>query len=202
MITYSVAPEIKVKSISDLLDPLEIVTVNKFDEESVVKFRASFQRASQLSQPVIPILIDSYGGQVYSLLAMMDIIKSATKPVATIAQGKAMSCGAVLFSMGKEGMRFIGPNATVMIHDVSNHTGGKVEEIKADAAETERLNQLIFKTMANNIGKPEQFFLDTIHAKGHAEWFLSPKECKEINLANHVRLPSLKVNVNVVMEFA
>ena len=33
------------------------------------------------------------------------------------------------------------PDATVMIHDVSSMEIGKVEEIKASADETERLNQ-------------------------------------------------------------
>ena len=201
MILYSVSPDLKVKNPSDLLaDMPEVVLVNKFTEDAVDKFRTSFSKALQSKQPVVPILIDSYGGQVYSLLAMVDIVRSSPKPVATIVQGKAMSCGSVLFSMGREGMRFIGPNATVRIHDVSNFVHGKVEEIKADAAETERLQQTIFKLMANNVGKSENYFLDIIHAKGHADWYLTPEECKEHNLANHLRLPSLKVQVELKME--
>jgi ATP-dependent Clp protease, protease subunit len=203
MILYSVSPELKIRAPGDLLAELpEVVLVNKFDEESTDKFRTSFGKAVQSKQPVIPVVIDSYGGQVYSLLAMMDLIKSSPKPVATIVQGKAMSCGAILFSMGREGMRFIGPHATVMIHDVSSFAKGKVEEIKADAGESERLNQMVYKTIAANVGKPENYFLDIVHSKGHADWFLTPAECIEHNLANHIRLPSLKVTVNVTTEFA
>ena len=50
-----------------------------------------------------------------------------------------MSCGAILFSFGVDGMRYMDPDATVMIHDVSSMGWGKVEEIKADAKEVERL---------------------------------------------------------------
>jgi len=203
MISYSISPELKIRAPGDLLVELpEVVLVNKFDEESTEKFRVAFGKAVQSKQPIIPIVIDSYGGQVYALLAMMDLIRSSPKPVATIVQGKAMSCGAILFSMGKEGMRFIGANATVMIHDVSSWAHGKVEEIKADAGESERLNKLIYKTLANNVGKPENYFLDIVHSKSHADWFLTPAECVEHNLANHIRLPSFKVNVSVTTEFA
>jgi ATP-dependent protease ClpP protease subunit len=50
------------------------------------------------------------------------------------------------------------PDATVMIHDVSSMGWGKVEEIKADAKEVERLNQKVYKMMAKNCGHDEELF--------------------------------------------
>ena len=123
-------------SISGLLKEVElrknpvIVRVNKFDEKSVKEFQTSIAMAHNTGQKVIPIVIDSYGGEVYSLMAMISAIKHAEIPIATIVEGKAMSCGAILFSFGEEGMRFMDPNATVMIHDVSSGQLGKVEEVK------------------------------------------------------------------------
>jgi ATP-dependent Clp protease protease subunit len=198
MIAYSVSPDIKVTKLEDLLSVLpEVVLVNKFDEAAVKEFRTSFDKALRSKQPVVPILIDSYGGQVYSLLAMVDIIKASPKPVATIVQGKAMSCGAILFSCGTEGMRFMGETATIMVHDVASFAMGKVTEIKADVQETERLNSIIYTILARNCGKPDDHFLKIIHDKGHADWFMTPADCVWHNLANHVRLPSLKVSVDV-----
>ena len=63
-------------------------------------------------------------GEVYSLMAMISVIKHAEIPVATIVEGKAMSCGAILFSFGEEGKRFMCPHATLMIHDVSSMDRG------------------------------------------------------------------------------
>ena len=120
-----------------------IIRVNKFTEDSVKDFQSKVALAHNTGQKVIPIIIDSYGGQVYSLLAMISAIKHSDLPVATIVEGKAMSCGALLFSFGEEGMRFMDPDATVMIHDVSSMGWGKVEEIKADAKEVDRLNQKV-----------------------------------------------------------
>ena len=201
MITYNIDSKLKVKSINDLIHPPEVVLVNKFDESSVQKFREGVDKAVQTGQPVVPVVIDSYGGQCYSVLAMIDIIKNCPIPVATIVEGKAMSCGAILFAFGEEGHRYVGPNATIMIHDVSSGIFGKVEEIKADAKETDRLSKHIYKSMANHIGQPDSYFLDLIHEKSHADWYLTPEEAKKHKLANHIRLPKIKVGVDVHIEF-
>ena len=185
-----------------LIDDLPIVIrVNKFDEASAKSFSSLVNKAQNTGQPVIPIIIDSYGGQVYSLMSMISDIKHSRVPIATIVQGKAMSCGAILFSFGADGMRYMDPDATVMIHDVSSMERGKVEEIKASAEETERLNKKIYHMMAENCGQHKDFFLDIVHDKGHADWFLEADECKKHNLANHLHVPELKIETKVKFTF-
>ena len=186
----------------ELIDDLPIVIrVRKFDESAAKEFSAAVSKAQNTGQPILPVIIDSYGGQVYSLISMISDITHARIPVATIVQGKAMSGGALLFSFGKEGMRYMDPDATLMIHDVSSMTIGKVEEIKADAEETERLNQKVYKMMAKNCGHHEDYFLDIIHERGHADWFLEADECLKHNLTNHLHIPTLKIEVKVKFDF-
>tara|TARA_R100001129_G_scaffold153642_1_gene116203 strand:- start:356 stop:961 length:606 start_codon:yes stop_codon:yes gene_type:complete len=178
-----------------------VIRLNKFDEPSAKAFSAAVMKAQNTGQPVLPIIIDSYGGQVYSLMSMISDIKHSRIPVATIVQGKAMSCGAILFSFGAEGMRYMDPDATVMIHDVSSMERGKVEEVKASAEETERLNKKIYHMMAENCGQHKDYFLNIVHEKGHADWFLEADECKKHNLANHLHMPELKINATVKFDF-
>jgi ATP-dependent Clp protease protease subunit len=178
-----------------------IVRVNEFNNKAAKEFAAQISAAHNTGQSVIPVIIDSYGGQVYSLMAMISSIRHAELPVATIIEGKAMSCGAILFSFGDEGMRFMDPDATLMIHDVSTSVWGKVEEIKADAAEAERLNQTVYKMMARNCGKRDDYFLDLIHERSHADWFLDAAETKSHNLANQIRVPKFNITVNVNIDF-
>ena len=186
----------------ELIDDLPIVIrVKKFDEAAAKEFSDKMSKAQNTGQPVVPIIIDSYGGQVYSLMSMISDIRHSRISVATIVQGKAISCGALLFSFGKEGMRYMDPDATLMIHDVSSMTIGKVEEVKADAEETERLNQKVYKMMAKNCGHHEDYFLDIIHEKGHADWFLESDECLKHNLANHLHVPQLKIEATVKFDF-
>jgi ATP-dependent Clp protease protease subunit len=192
-----------IKSCSPLLkeyelrvDPI-IIRVNKFEEDSAEEFAVSMSKAQSTGQPVIPVIIDSYGGQVYALMSMISSIKASKIPVATIVESKAMSCGALLFSFGAQGYRFIAPDATLMIHDVSLGSFGKIEEIKADAKEGERLNQKAYMMMAGNCGKEPSYFLDIIHEKGHADWFLDADETVKHGIANHVRVPEMKLTVEV-----
>jgi ATP-dependent Clp protease protease subunit len=178
-----------------------IIRVNKFDEDSAKEFGQQMSLAQSTGQPIIPIVIDSYGGQVYSLMSMIGNIKSSKVPVATIVEGKAMSCGAILFSFGNQGYRFIDPDATIMIHDVSSGAIGKIEDIKADSKEAERLNQKVYKMMSSNCGKEPNYFLDIIHEKSHADWYLDADESILHGLANHKRVPDLKINVDIKYKF-
>lgn len=186
----------------ELIDDLPVVIrVRKFDESAASDFCSKMSKAQNTGQPIVPIVIDSYGGQVYSLMSMISDIKHSNIPVATIIQGKAMSCGAILFSFGTEGMRYMDPDSTLMIHDVSSMSWGKVEEIKASSEETSRLNQKVYQMMAENCGHHKDYFLDIIHEKGHADWFLEFDEAAKHNLANHGHIPTLKITTSVKFDF-
>jgi ATP-dependent Clp protease protease subunit len=177
-----------------------IIRVNKFDEESAAKFVSEMATAHNTGQKVIPIVIDSFGGSCYSLMTMIAAIKDAELPVATIVEGKAMSCGAILFSFGQEGLRFMDPNATLMIHDVSSGDWGKIEELKASVGEAERLNQKVYTMMARNCGKKDDYFLKLVEKKKQADWFLDAEEAVKHNLANQIRLPSMRISIDVNIE--
>jgi ATP-dependent protease ClpP protease subunit len=195
---FIVNPLIKTKS-SDLIEQPVVVHVQKFEDDAVKEFRIQMELAENNPQPVIPILIDSYGGSVYGCLNMIGIIEASSKPVHTIVIGKAMSAGATLFAMGQN--RYMAENATLMLHDVSSFTFGKIEEMKSDAQEADRLNKLIFKKLANNCGHKDDYFLDLIHQKGHADWYLTPKECKKHKLCTHIGIPEMKIKVDLSYEF-
>lgn len=185
-----------------LIDDLPIVArINKFDEPTAKAFSSVVSKAQNTGQPVLPVIIDSYGGQVYSLMSMISDIQHSRIPVATIVQGKAMSCGAILFSFGAEGHRYMDPNSTVMIHEVSAMAWDKIEEMKASTAEAERLNKKIFHMMAENCGQHKDYFLEIVHEKGHADWFLEADECLKHNLANHTYVPELKIETKVKFSF-
>ena len=190
-----------IKEIELRKDPV-IIQVNEFNEEEAAKFRGLVSVAHNTGQKVIPVIIDSFGGQVYSLMSMISSIKSSKLPVATIVTGKAMSCGAILSSFGSEGLRFMDPDATLMIHDVSSWSFGKIEEIKANASETDRLNKKVYTMMARNCGKPDDFFLKKIHDKGHADWFLGADEAVELGIINFKRLPEMTIKISVDIDVA
>jgi ATP-dependent protease ClpP protease subunit len=88
-----------------------------------------------------------------------------------------------------------------MIHDVSSGSFGKVEEIKADAAEVARLNEHVYKMMARNCGQADNYFLDIVHEKGHADWFIAPEEALKHKLATSLRVPEFTTKVSLETKF-
>jgi len=192
---------LNVNKLEELIDLPVVVKVNEFNEESVTKFSEAFNKALNTGQEVVPIWIDSYGGQVYSLLAMMDIIDNSSIPVATIGVGKMMSCGSILLTCGSKGMRYISSNSTVMIHDVSSFQWGKVEELKSYASETDRLNKLVYERMAKNCDQDKDYFLKQVFEKHHAEWFLNSKEAKKHKVIDHVGIPNFNIKISLDIGF-
>lgn len=201
MIRIEIDPKIKIKKIEEIIDLPVVITVNEFNEKSDKQFRDDFARALNTNQSVIPIVISSYGGHVYSLMSMIAIIEASPVPVATIGVGKMMSCASVLITCGRNDLRFCDPYSTVMIHDVSNGQHGKTEEVKASAAENERLNNFLNKKMATNCGKEPEYFSKLIHERGRADWFLDAEEAKSHNIVNHIRIPSFKVKLKSEITF-
>jgi len=176
------------------------IVVNAFDESSVKNFKNEFDELNHSNIPIIPIFIDSYGGEVYSLFAMLDIISTATKPIATIALGKAMSCGGILLACGSPEFRFVGPYSTVMIHDAASMSFGKIEELKADVFEADRLNKKMYSILDQRCNKKKDYFQKLLSERKHANIYLDANEVINHGIADHVGIPVIETsfNLNVV----
>jgi len=132
-------------------DPGDEIWVNEFTEESAQKFREALltDHKADDQRPII-VYIDSYGGQVDALSKMIETMDEVPNPIVTVAVGKAMSCGAILFSHGN--VRFCGHHARVMIHEISGGSAGDVHDIGADVQEMKRLNRYFMGLLAKNCG--------------------------------------------------
>lgn len=196
-------PRIKINSVSDILKLPQIVQVRgEFNEEMAEDFANAFHSAENSGQEIIPIVIDSYGGDIYALLSMIDIINASSVPVATIVTGKAMSAGAVLLSCGTEGLRFASPHATIMIHSAwEAGISGNADEVKVNAEELMRLNQKVLEILSLNCGHPKTYFHNVMNNKKNTDWFLNAKEAKKQNLINEIRIPEFHVEVTARVEF-
>lgn len=185
----------------DLVDKPIVIYVNRIKEDMVASFHKAMSHAHTTGQPVIPIVVDSFGGCAYALMSLVNGIQNAEIPVATIVESKAMSSGAILFTCGTPGYRYMSPSAALMIHDVSSSANGKTGEVQADAAETKRINESVHRLMATNCGQEEDYFLNLIHEQGHSDFYLTAEMCKEHKIADHLRVPKMRTKVSVTHEF-
>ncbi len=197
-IVFEKDPKIKVASFEDLLEPPVVLRVGDEINDALVKaVEEEMRRAHLTGQAVIPVMIHSFGGCVYSLLALTQILRSARKPVLTCVNGAAFSAAAILASYGTPGYRCASRQATFMIHEVSSGYFGKLHELESNAEETRRLNTLLFQEMAKNCGKSETYFLEQIHERNHADWFLTPEEALQHGIIDKIGIPCLKLRVAI-----
>lgn len=176
-----------------LLHSPKFVLINKFTDESYKEFLLGCDRVLNTGQDFLPIVIDSYGGYVYSLLAMIDFLMSLDVRIITVCEGKAMSCGAVLFACGEE--RYAGENSTLMVHDVSNTLWGKDVELQNDAKETSRLNRKIYSLLDKNTKQKKGYWRSLIRENKYADFYMTAKAAKKHDLVTEIGIPHIETRL-------
>jgi ATP-dependent Clp protease protease subunit len=126
--------------------------------------------------------INSPGGSVYDALAIYDTMQYVTNDVQTVGIGMQASAAAILLSSGTKGKRFLLPNSTVMIHQPSSGTQGKVTDQEIDLKESLRVKKLIEQIMANNTGQK----MDKIHVDMERDFWMTAPEAKKYGLVDDV----------------
>lgn len=181
-----------VNSKSPTSEELPYIFVNEFNDKATNDFYKAFMNLNAKTEiKIIPIVISTYGGEVYSLLSMLDIIKFSKKPVATVALGKAMSCGVTLLASGTKGNRYVSPNADVMIHEVAHVEWGKLADTTNGVNQATKLNNRIFSLLEGFTGAKKGTFQKRMKELNNVDWFLTASECKALGIVDFVGIPTL-----------
>src|SRR5476651_360317 len=126
--------------------------------------------------------INSPGGSVYDALAVYDTMQYVTNDIQTVGIGVQASAAAFLLSSGTKGKRYALTNSTVMIHQPSSGTRGKVTDQEIDLKESLRIKKLLETIMAKNTGqKPEK-----IHEDMERDKWLTADEAKKYGIVDAV----------------
>lgn len=130
----------------------------------------------------IYLYINSPGGSVYDALAIYDTMNYIKSDVQTVGIGIQASAAAFLLSSGTKGKRFILPNASVMIHQPSSGTRGKVTDQEIDLRESLRVKRLLEEIMAKNTGQKSA----RIHTDMERDKWMTATEAKTYGLVDRV----------------
>jgi ATP-dependent Clp protease protease subunit len=134
------------------------------------------------SKKDIYIYINSPGGSVYDALAIYDTMQYVTNDIQTVGIGMQASAAAFLLSSGTKGKRFLLPNSTVMIHQPSSGTRGKVTDQEIDLKESLRIKKLLEEIMATNTGQKAS----RIHEDMERDKWLTSKEALDYGIVDKV----------------
>lgn len=128
------------------------------------------------------LYINSPGGSVYDALAIYDTMNFVKADVQTVGIGVQASAAAFLLSSGAKGKRFILPNGTVMIHQPSSGTRGKVTDQEIDLKESLRVKYLLEEIMAKNTGQKKS----QIHEDMERDRWMTASEAKKYGIVDDI----------------
>ena len=144
--------------------------------------------ANEDAKKDIYLYINSPGGSVYDALAIYDTMQHVAPDIQTVGIGVQASAAAFLLSSGAKGKRFLLPNATVMIHQPSSGTRGKVTDQEIDLKESLRVKRLLEEIMAKNTGqKPEK-----IHVDMERDFWMTSEQAQKYGVVDKVISSPLK----------
>lgn len=176
---------IKDKKISsiDLLDNRIIYVDGEIDDEKAKDVIDQLLRLDIQNHKDITMYINSNGGVVTSGLAIYDTMNMIKSDVSTIGVGKCSSIASILLINGARGKRYILPNASVMIHEVSSFSTGKVGEMQNRLDHSKDLNYKIFKILAEKSNKSYKQIKREATGK---DWWLSSSSALQYGIVDRI----------------
>lgn len=130
----------------------------------------------------IKLYINSPGGSVYDALAIYDTMQFVKCDIETVGIGVQASAAAFLLSSGTKGKRFLLNNSTVMVHQPSSGTRGKVTDQEIDLRESLRIKKLLEEIMAKNTGQK----VSQIHDDMERDRWMTAEEAKKYGIVDKV----------------
>ncbi|MEI7522246.1 MAG: ATP-dependent Clp protease proteolytic subunit [Candidatus Saccharibacteria bacterium] len=128
------------------------------------------------------LYINSPGGSVYDALAIYDTMQYVKSDIQTVGIGVQASAAAFLLSSGKKGKRTILPNSTVMIHQPSSGTRGKVTDMEIDLKESLRIKHRLNEIMARNTGQTVKKITEDMER----DYWMTADEAKKYGVVDKV----------------
>lgn len=159
----------------------QILTFLAEDEENVLIYK------DHEPQP-INLYINSPGGDIDSMWAIINLITSIDVPVYTYCYGMACSAAFMLLQAGDK--RYISENATLMYHQMSIKNSGKLKDIEHFTQRCTEEQNKIDEFLLNRTGL-SKYILDNVKSTQVDKYF-SLDEIKEYDLADAIFLSKVK----------
>jgi ATP-dependent Clp protease protease subunit len=161
------------------LGDIDCIEVNEIIQDI---YEINDEDAKKQTVEPIKLIINSFGGEVFSGLALIDVIDNSQTPIHTICHGTAMSMALIIYAAGHH--RIASKYSTFMYHEAAYELNGKVAFHKQELKETERIDKicdayLISKTkFTTKILQP--------HRDRQAEWYFDVKTAQRYGLVDEI----------------
>lgn len=132
----------------------------------------------------INLYISSPGGDCYSGLELVSVMDFINSDVSTTVLSMAASMGAVIFSNGTKGKRFLLPYSRFMIHQPLSSFGySKFTDSKIALQEMESVRNDLYEVLSRNCGRPIDEIVEMCE---HGDRWMRPQETIELGFGDKI----------------
>jgi len=114
-------------------------------------------------QVPINLMINSPGGDIFEMFGIIDYINSLEVKVNTICRGVANSAAAIILACGT-GSRMMSKHSSVMFHQSSSFSGGKVGDVSAHLDKCKDNEELIYTLLATKTKKDKEWWKENMRS--------------------------------------
>ena len=144
-------------------------------------FDSAMTTLEGLNRQTITIKVNSYGGDVYTSLAIIGRMNESKCRLHTKGYGKIMSASTAILAAGDK--RSISSLALFMHHEMSYSVEGRHSEIQHEVKQSQNLSEKWSKLMFELTGIPANYWASRGIGK---DFYLTPEKCVELNIADEV----------------
>ncbi len=175
------------------------ITVNEFNDSDLSSFIEKINDFLMKNIRTIPIIINTYGGDILNVLAMsdyMDYLKKDGITIPTICMGKCMSAGLLLAASGTRNQRYSTENCRFLLHEAESMVHGSVSDMKNVLSNVINSNELYFSKLNTIVGF-DKFFENLLEKNKTTEYFFSTDKAIEYGIIDKIGFPKIEYNVTV-----
>ena len=129
----------------------------------------------------ITVLLDSGGGDAYSMFSILDYIETLPVKVNMVARGRAMSAAAMLLS-STTGTRLASKRCTIMVHEGFTMQSGKASDIRAASKHVAKIEDMCNNMLADKTNKDAQWWQDNTKT----DLYMTSEEALELGLIDEI----------------
>lgn len=137
---------------------------------------------NQLAVPSITIQLNTFGGDLYSALAIYDIVKLNKTPIDIVGIGQLMSAGTLIMQSARDGGRKVTKLTQSMLHYGNDAISGTFKDVQRYVAHVQEMEMTIEDIFCMRCNwTTEQY--EALHRH---DTYLSADEAKKMNLVDEV----------------
>lgn len=130
----------------------------------------------------IHLILNTYGGSVYDGLGLIGAMEASETPVHVTVLGSAMSMGLFILCAGHH--RRMHAYSTLMYHQISTVSMDKLEGIKKDLVECDRLEKMCEEILMKKTMLTLKDLED--HKKAKGEWYINAENAARYGIVDEI----------------